>query len=749
MSAGTIIGRYELLRLLATGGMGEVYLARMQSSVEGFGALVAVKILAKSLSANEAFVQMFLDEARIVGRLHHKNIVQVRDIANHAGQYFMVMEYIPGQNLRELLGDVSIPDHPLFEPRLGAELFIEIASALASAHAEGLVHRDVSPNNIMISDEGVPKLIDFGVARALTTASLTTPGTLKGKFGYMAPEYVRAQAYDHRVDVFSLGVVMWETFARRRLFRGTSAAEQLHQLLDGEIQRLDQIIPGFPEELATIIGGALERDPAHRISSAIALQEALARVARTLPAAKDVTLRRWLERRIPGRLEDRRQTDSTLLALPPGSPIPDFGIASPDAGSLPGTYGFSEPPRISQSIPKQSSQASASLQIEQPSPPPPATTPRTRIAIFALAIVAAALLIWILARPRVGETPSTEEARASGTLPSGAEPGDMASSTALDPKLVAAHREIGLAAMAEGDYARALAEYQEAIRHGGGGDLPRLVNAAEQLAAQQRADNARDANTQPAQPAIAATPTPTVPVASTSAPSTIPTVVVTVPVPGPKKAKVEPRRVQTRATAEPPTAVTPAPTTGTLAVMVRDNAALAIVRIDGDVRGQTPLGLELPAGEHKLDVSVNTRSVRSGTIAIVAGKRAEVIVDAPPKEPTPPPAPVASAAIPPPVAKPAPLLPAATVRVTSDGSASAGAKVVAACNVCHKRDGASAFSGRLYSRKQWETFFASGQHDRYVRIGDRFSSTQMMAARAYLRANAADSAENQGAGVRD
>ena len=742
MSAGTIIGRYELLRLLAAGGMGEVYLARLQSSVEGFGALVAIKVLAKSLSANQAFVHMFLDEARIVGRLHHKNIVQVRDIANHGGQYFMVMEYIPGQNLRELLGDVSIPDHPLFEPRLGAELFVDIASALAAAHAEGLVHRDVSPNNIMISDEGVPKLIDFGVARALTTASLTTPGTLKGKFGYMAPEYVRAQAYDHRVDVFSLGVVMWETFARRRLFRGTSAAEQLHQLLDGTIERLDDLVPGFPYELATIVAGALERDPDRRIPTALALQEALVDVARHLPSGKDVTLRRWLERRIPGRLEDRRQTDSTLLALPHGASIPDFGTASPDAGSLPGTFGFSSQ-RESQSLPRQpSARMSAQMgvapsQPETPPPPPVVSSRRGRVAIFALAAIIAALLIWIVARPDGSERSRTE---ASGSANVG---------ETSDPRLVAAHREIGLAAMAEGDYARALAEYREAIRHGGGGDLPRLVETAEQLAADQGTGSAVPAPTPTAvsPPTVVPSPPPAPP-----APTTTPTVVVNVPTSrtATKKAAVQPSpRIQDRKPPEPPAPTpTPAATTGTLSVTVRDGAALAVVRIDGDVRGQTPLGLELPAGDHKLDVSINTRSVRSGTIAIVAGRRSEVIVEPPAPEPSPAPKPAPPVAITPPVPKPAPL-PPATVRVTSDGNTSAGAKVVASCNACHKQRGTSTFSGRLYSRKQWETFFASGHHDRYVRIGDRFGSTQMMAARAYLRANAADSAENQGAGVRD
>ncbi len=339
---GSQVGRYELLRLIATGGMGEVYLARQRSAVPGFTALAAVKVLIRNLNSNRAFIDMFLEEARIVGKLHHRNIVQIRDVDCAGDQYFMAMEYIPGQNLREYLADVSIPDRPLLAPRLGATVFADIASALAAAHAEGLVHRDVSPNNIMIGDEGIAKLIDFGVARALSSASLTNPGTLKGKFGYMAPEYVRGQAYDHRVDLFSLGVIMWETFARRRLFRGVTAAEQLHQLLEGEVRRLDDVVPGFPTALAAVVERCLARDPEYRVESAAVLVDDLVEAVADLPSESDSTLRRWLERRVPGRLADRRRVDQLLADLPHGAPIPDLGTAAPEAGSLPGTYGFSD-----------------------------------------------------------------------------------------------------------------------------------------------------------------------------------------------------------------------------------------------------------------------------------------------------------------------------------------------------------------------------------------------------------------------
>jgi len=756
--AGTIIGRYELLRLLAAGGMGEVYLARLQSSVEGFGALVAVKVLVRNLSANPSFVKMFLDEARIVGKLQHKNIVQTRDVAQQDGQYYMVMEYVPGQNLRELLGDVSIPDRPLFEPKLGTELFVDIVSALAVAHAGGLVHRDISPNNIMISDEGVPKLIDFGVARALSSVSLTSPGTLKGKFGYMAPEYVRAQAYDHRVDLFSLGVVMWETFARRRLFRGTSAAEQLHQLLESEVPRLDAVVQGFPADLATIIAGTLERDPQRRISSAAMLGDALTEIAKDLPTAKDPTLRKWLERRIPGRLEDRRQTDQMLLSLPPGAAIPDFGPAFPDAGSTPGTYGFQEAPiPTSGAFTKVAGagNSASSIRIENGETlPPPVVVPsagrRTRLLAFGLTAVLGAIVIFLLARKAPSETPPAPEPTASAAVAAAAAPTARA-----DISLAEAHRQIGLKAMADGDYARARKEYEEAMRNGGGGDLEKLIEISRQLE-QDELDRKSAPATEPVATEVAAA----APKAPPPPPAPAPTRIAPSKRTAPARKEQAPARTRENVSAGrsapvAPTSETPAapppPTTGDLVVTTVDNGLKAVVLIDGNVMGQTPLLVpHIPPGEHQLVVRLGSQVLQSEKFTITAGKTNRVRVESPKEPPKPPVSPVppvtvARSVTPAPAAPP---LAPATPRVSSDGDPRAGSGVVSGCNSCHAKAGKGTFSPRRYTRAQWERFFSTGQHDRYVRIGDRVSAGQLMAARAYLRANAADSAENQGAGIR-
>lgn len=683
--------------------MGEVYLARQHSTVPGFATLVVIKVLIKSLSTNPAFVRMFLEEARIVGKLRHKNIVQVLDVARHQDQYYMVMEYIPGQNLRELLGDAGILDRPLFAPRLGAEIFSDVASALAAAHGENMVHRDLSPNNLMIGDEGVVKLIDFGVARALSSASLTKPGTLKGKFSYMAPEYVRSEAYDHRIDLFSLGVVMWETFARRRLFHGPSAAEQVHQLIEAPIPALDEVVPGFPRDLAAVVTAALERDPQRRISSAMLLADSLAEIARSLPVGPDPTLRKWLENRIPGRMRDRYQTDQALSTLPHDAPIPDFGIAFPQAGSVPGTWGNHPPimdvPEVPLSAPRMSARMAA-----QPAPAEPVAR-RSRPFSILLGFLAGAVLIggvvwFVLSRRPDGPTQAENE----------------------QISLVEAHREIGLRALADGDLPKARRAFSEAMRLGAGSEVAKLLELASAPpaietdgsdAAEPAAEQPRDraAVEQPSDREPAEQPSDREPVARASE----------------KRQPVETssRRATTRqerraaeaSTSLPPPLVAPAVS------HVEPAAAEPTIRT----------------------TSPSSTAGSATTTEPPSGEVARPRVTERPKTTTPvAPAPVVPA--PSVTAKPAV---ARTPRVSSDGSPEAGARVVQACNACHAKSGAKGVSGRRYTRVQWERFFASGQHDRYVGIGDQMSAGQLQAARAFLRANAADSAEHQGAGIQD
>ena len=218
------LGRYQLLSRLAVGGMAEVYLAR-QGELSGFKTLVVVKKVLPHLAAKPDFINMFLDEARIASMLDHPNIVRITEVGRTEDEYFLAMELVQGKPLASILQQAERAKTPL-PHSLGALIVANAAAGLHHAHQLtdasgnllGLVHRDVSPQNIMVSFEGSVKVIDFGIARALGRLGDTNSGSLKGKLGYMAPEQARGEPVDARADIFSLGVVLWECVAGRRLF---------------------------------------------------------------------------------------------------------------------------------------------------------------------------------------------------------------------------------------------------------------------------------------------------------------------------------------------------------------------------------------------------------------------------------------------------------------------------------------------------------------------------------------------------
>jgi serine/threonine-protein kinase len=218
------LGRYQLLSRLAVGGMAEVYLAR-QGELSGFKTLVVVKKVLPHLAVKPDFIAMFLDEARIASMLDHPNIVRITEVGRAGDEYFLAMELVQGKPLASILQQSEKAKTPL-PHNLAALIVANAAAGLhhahqltdASGHPLGLVHRDVSPQNIMVSFEGSVKVIDFGIARALGRLGDTVSGSLKGKLGYMAPEQARGEHVDARADLFSLGVVLWECVAGRRLF---------------------------------------------------------------------------------------------------------------------------------------------------------------------------------------------------------------------------------------------------------------------------------------------------------------------------------------------------------------------------------------------------------------------------------------------------------------------------------------------------------------------------------------------------
>jgi len=269
------IGRYEILQHLATGGMGSVYLARA-SGVGGFERHVVVKTLEMNDAEDHPFVAMFLDEARLVGGLHHHHIAPVYEVGRtDDGRYFLVMDYVHGQTAAAVWEETIA---------LGAALPIDFAltvtsaaaSALHYAHSRkmkdgqplALVHRDVTLSNLMIGYDGAIKLIDFGIAKAANRSTETQTGYVKGKVGYMAPEQVLGKQIDQRTDIFTLGIVLYELTTMTRAFRQPKDQATIDRIKKGDFVPPSQVVPGYPRGLELIVIKALKVNPDERFQDA-------------------------------------------------------------------------------------------------------------------------------------------------------------------------------------------------------------------------------------------------------------------------------------------------------------------------------------------------------------------------------------------------------------------------------------------------------------------------------------------------
>jgi serine/threonine protein kinase len=272
------LGRYELLQRIAKGGMGEIYLARSRGAA-GFEKSCIIKTILPHLAEEEEFVTKFLDEGRIVVQLVHGNIVPVFDMGDEDGEYFIAMEYIPGRDLREVVKSLGIR-HESMPVDLALYVMSEVCKGLDYAHRKtdedgnslNIVHRDVSPSNILISREGEVKLIDFGIARATNRLSKTVSGRIQGKFCYMSPEQASGKALDRKSDIFSAGVVLYELLTGFRPFEGETDLESLDLVRKCQYDPPSTLNSKVPEEIDAIVGRALSLDPAERYPSAGALQ---------------------------------------------------------------------------------------------------------------------------------------------------------------------------------------------------------------------------------------------------------------------------------------------------------------------------------------------------------------------------------------------------------------------------------------------------------------------------------------------
>lgn len=344
-AAGARVGPYELLERLGYGGMAEVYVARCTSG-PGAGRRVAIKRILPQFGRDPRFVSMFCDEARISSALLHPNIVQVLDFGEDGGELFMVMEYVDGVSCAKLLRAVAARGQH-FPLSVAFYIAREVLGALSFAHDAwdengrplGIVHRDVSPGNVLVARTGEVKLTDFGIMRSEFITRRTYPGELKGKLGYMAPEQVVGKEVDPRSDLFALGIVLAEMLIARPLFPGPSEMDILTRIFEADITVLEQSRGDLPEEVLRILRIALARDRADRFADARVFLHALAEAAGHLQLRLDQgELATWLR---------------DFGVVPTVSGIREAAATRPTGEESPGARVLLVPPRVPSSTPTQ------------------------------------------------------------------------------------------------------------------------------------------------------------------------------------------------------------------------------------------------------------------------------------------------------------------------------------------------------------------------------------------------------------
>jgi serine/threonine protein kinase len=331
---GSTANSYQILAKLATGGMAEIFLARGQG-VAGVERHCVLKRILRDRASDVTLVRMFLDEARLAAQLQHPNIAQVYDIGKLGDSYFFTMEYVHGETVRALLHRAQSAQRAL---PIGCVLTIVAGAAAGLHHAHdrvgaggralGIVHRDVSPSNLMVSYEGGVKLVDFGVAKAADRAQETRSGTVKGKISYLSPEQCKGKRVDRRSDLFSLGICFWEMLTTERLYKRDSDFENMNAIVTEPTPPPSSRRPELPREIDALVGKLLAKSPDHRFQTADELIEAIEAVAaRTGSVLSSAALGRLI-RELFGRrpepwLEIDRHPDPAGPVTVTGEPIPD------------------------------------------------------------------------------------------------------------------------------------------------------------------------------------------------------------------------------------------------------------------------------------------------------------------------------------------------------------------------------------------------------------------------------------------
>jgi serine/threonine-protein kinase len=331
-----VVGRYSMHGTIGAGGMATVHLGRVVGDA-GFARMVAIKRLRPHLAHEPELVASFADEARLAARVRHQNVVAMLDIVSEQGEVFLVMDYVEGVSLASLVRACAARgDH--VPPPIAASIVAQALHGLHAAHEArsesgtllNLVHRDVSPQNVLVGVDGVARVVDFGVAKAIGRQHTTRDGSIKGKLGYMAPEQLAGRAVTRKADIFAAGVVLWELLTEQRLFHAADDAVILTKTLFEPIQPPSQVCARAPKELDPVVMRALERDPVRRFASGDEMASALERAV-TLATAR--TVGEWTRSIASEELAERARQVEAIEGMPaPATRASGSGVGRARAG---------------------------------------------------------------------------------------------------------------------------------------------------------------------------------------------------------------------------------------------------------------------------------------------------------------------------------------------------------------------------------------------------------------------------------
>ena len=392
-------GNYYLLEKIAVGGMAELFKAH-QRGAAGFQKIVAIKRILPHLSDNEDFVTMFIDEAKLAAQLTHPNIVQIFDLGKAGNSYYIAMEYVNGRDLRTLLRKAREFGLP-FPEAVAGFVTMKVAAALDYAHRKRgfddrelkLVHRDISPQNVLISQEGAVKLVDFGIAKAVSKASHTVAGALKGKLLYMSPEQAMGQSLDNRSDLYSLGLVLFEMLTGERCFQADSELGVLEKVRLGRVQDVTVLNNQVSREMAAIVTKSLQKNVDHRYPSARFMERDLRELLMKqghIPTEHDVA--EYIHALLTGIKEDVARVmhlrfPQPTLQLAPRPTSGTYPALQETQAGQPGSFG---------------GPTASGPQDEMPTPPPadlrPPVRPLWLMPVILALLILLVSLIWVAGR---------------------------------------------------------------------------------------------------------------------------------------------------------------------------------------------------------------------------------------------------------------------------------------------------------------------------------------------------------------